>query len=132
MSDGLSQLDEWIARLKALGGDKMPERVAELAAPLVDAEVKKTAKAGTDPLGKAWTPKKDGGRPLVNAPSHISTKAQGRVVAVTLTGPDVWHHYGRGGAPRRQVLPDGASIPKSVWDAVHKAAKQAFDELIRR
>ena len=129
MSDGLFALDEMIAKLKKLGGEKMPERVAELAAPLVDVEVKKTVRAGTDPLGKAWTPKKDGSRPLVHAAEHISTKAQGRLVAVTLSGPDVFHHKGLGGKPKRQVIPDGVSTPKAVWDAVHRAARQAFREI---
>jgi hypothetical protein len=123
-------LEQWIERLKALGGPRMGARVAEIAAPLVNAAVKKTADAGQTPMGAPWPPKKDGGRPLAHAGDHIRTEAIGNLVYMTLPAPDSFHHFGAGNSPRRQVIPDGVTIPKSVHDAVEKACRQAFDEVV--
>jgi hypothetical protein len=126
---GLSALDAMIEKMKLLGASGVGARVAARAAPLVDVEVKKTASAGTTPTGQAWKPRKDGGRPLVNAASHITTQAHGNLVSVTLTGPDVFHHLGLGNAPRRQVIPDSTNVPPGIEKAVLQAAKEIFDEI---
>jgi hypothetical protein len=126
MADGQSTLDDMIARLRRLGGDDVGERVAKGAVAGVDEAVKATARAGTSPMGSAWKAKKDGGRPLAHAADHISTAARGPIVVVTLTGPDVFHHKGLGGKPRRQVIPDAATVPPSVWKAVHASATREF------
>ena len=130
MSSGIAQLDAMIARLKALAGPDMPARVAKEAAPLVEAAIKGTAAAGTDPLGRPWQPKKDGGRPLVNAAAHIKTRAVGNLVATTLSGPDVFHHLGSGHSPRRQILPDGASVPPAVEEAATEGARRVFRAIV--
>ena len=131
MSDsGIATLDAWIERLKKLGGANVVVRVAQVAAPLVDEAIKKTVKAGADPLGGAWRPKKGGGAPLPHAAVHITTRPLGNLVAVTLKGVDVFHHKGLGHNPRRQILPDGASIPDAINKALHLAAKKVFDEIM--
>lgn len=127
----MAELDAMIAKLKKLGGPRMPERVAELAAPLVEAVAKKTAAAGTTPLGQPWQPKKGGGRPMVHAADHVRATAQGRVVSLVLRGVDVFHHKGLGGRPRRQVIPDGASVPPAMWHALRQAARKAWLEVMR-
>ena len=130
---GLEQLDAWIRRLKELGGGGMAARVAAKAAPLVDEALKKTASAGQSPAGEAWAPKKKGGgRPLANAASHISTKAQGAIIVATLSAPDSFHDQGVGHAPRRQVLPETGDVPPAVEEALERAARETFDEVLRR
>jgi hypothetical protein len=121
-------LDDMIAAFRRL--EVLPEEAAKLAAPLVEETLRATAAAGTDPLGTPWQPKKDGGRPLVNAASHIATKAVGAVVRTTLTGVDVFHHFGAG-VPRRQILPDPGTIPPAVEAALRKAADAAFARAVR-
>jgi len=122
---GFAELDEMTDAVRRLG--TLPDDVARRSVTYVDAAVKATAAAGTDPNGKPWAPRKDGGRALVNAAAAISTKALGPVVQVTLTGPEVIHHFGDSRVPRRQIIPDGAAgIPKGVGDALDRAAADAF------
>ena len=120
----LSALDDFIAAVRRL--ETLPEDAARLAAPLVEEALRATAAAGTDPDGHTWQPKKDGGRPLVHAAEHITVKAVGTLVRATLTGPDVYHHFGAG-VPRRQILPDPGTIPPGVARALEKASALAFD-----
>lgn len=130
-TSGIAQLDEMIARIRRLGAPTLVDEVAREAAPLVDAAIKRTARAGVTPLGAPWKSKKDGGAPLVNAAAAITTRALGRIVAVTLTGPTVFHHLGLGGKPRRQVIPDGVSIPPGVKEAAIEAARRVFRRITR-
>lgn len=121
-------LDSFIRSLKALDGETLERRTAQLAAPLLDDAVKKTASAGTTPAGAPWQPKKrGGGQPLADAASHIATRAYGPVVRQTLTGPTVFHHFGNEKDPERQVIPSSAEDPP-VASALAQAAQQAFDE----
>lgn len=129
-TSGIAELDTMIAKLRELAGPGIGARVAAAAAPLVDAVVKKTVEAGTDPLGKAWKPTKKGGAPLQHAASHIRTAAQGPIVAVTLTGVEVFHHLGLGGMPRRQILPDGVSVGQGVKDAALEGARRVWREVV--
>lgn len=119
-------LDEMIATLRRLAN--LPAEAAKAAAPLVDEAIKSTVKAGKDPEGATWPPKKDGGRPLVHAAEHITTTAHSTVVRTTLTGVDVYHHFGAG-VPKRRILPDPGTMPKGVEAALRKGAAAAFERL---
>ena len=123
---GHALLDNWIERLKKLGGPSMPAEVAKALAPKVDAEIKRTAAAGQDPMGKPWPLKKDGGQALVHAAEHISTEALGNVCVTTLEGPDVFHHKGLGGKPRRQVIPERLSMSSKLREVMVDGAKEVF------
>jgi hypothetical protein len=129
---GLAALDAMIERMKALGASNVGARVAAKAAPLIDAAIKKTVRAGQTPSGQAWQPKKDGGKPLVNAASHIETSAHGNIVASTLTGPDVFHNKGIGHSPHRQILPSSGTIPPQIAKALEQAAKEVFAEIMKK
>jgi hypothetical protein len=127
MSNGDQALDDFVRSLRALG--HVDADAARLAAPLVEAAVKRTAAAGTDPDGKPWLPKKDGGRALEHAADHVTAKAVGTTVVVTLVGPDVLHNSGTKRVPKRQIIPDGgAGIPKSVTAALTEGAARAFEK----
>jgi hypothetical protein len=121
-------LDEMIATLRRLA--TLPAEAAKAAAPLVDEAIKTTVREGHDPDGKPWPARKDGGAPLVHAADHISTEARGTVIRTTLTGPDVFHHFGasRGGVKRR-ILPDPGTMPKGVEAALRTGAAAAFERL---
>jgi hypothetical protein len=117
-------LDGFIARVKSLG--TVAADVAREAAPEVEKAARATAAAGTDPYGKPWPAKKDGGRPMVNAAAHVTAEAAGPTIAIKLTGPDVFHHFAQR-EPRRQVIPDGeGGMPAPVAKAISKAAASVF------
>ena len=128
---GFAELDAMIERCKALGASDVGARVAKVAAPKVLAAIQKTAAAGQTPLGKTWKPKVGGGRPLVHAAAHLTARSQGPLVAVTLRGKDVWHHKGSGHVPRRQIMPDGVSVPPAVRQALLEGAREVFRELVK-
>lgn len=125
----MSGIEEMIASLERL--EELPKRTAEIAAEKLDARVKATAAAGTSPDGKAWAPKKKGGRAMANAAAHIATRAYGHIVRMTLTGPDVFHQFSqKKGEPAREVIPGaGGAMPAVVADVLEEATAQAFDEL---
>jgi len=119
----VSGLDEMIASLRKLG--KSSKDVAKEAAPLVQQALRATAAAGTDPEGRAWKPKKDGGRPLVNAANAITTTANGTLVTTTLSGVENFHQHSK--SHERRIIPDGgAGIPQNVADALDEAATRVF------
>jgi hypothetical protein len=125
---GFDDLDDLILAARQQYGLR-PEDLATRAAPAVERQIRATANAGTDPNGKPWEPKKGGGRALEHAAAHISTKASGALIRTTLTGPDVFHHFGTARVPKRQVLPDaGAGIPDPIAAVLLKAAGDSFDK----
>jgi len=65
---------------------------------------------------------------MAGAAKAISVRAIGSSVRVTLSGPEVVHHYGEAkrGTPRRQVIPDAGELPAPVVAAVEDAARLAF------
>lgn len=125
----MSSLQDIIESLNELEKKDIESNVAAKGAPLLQAAVEATLSAGTSPEGAAWAPRKKGGRAYANAASRITTKASGNLIRMTLTGPEVYGHFGVAGMPVRQMIPDaGAGIPASVTDALTKAATQVFEE----
>lgn len=129
-----AELDAMIRTLEALGDpESVAASVASRAAPLLDDAVKATARAGQAPDGKPWPKRADGGAPLANAASHVTTKAHGPIVRMTLTGPDVFHHFGATrGSVRRQVIPDsGAGLSEVATQALRRAASDEWEARMR-
>jgi hypothetical protein len=124
----VSGIDDMLASLQRL--KTVDVRAAQLAAPLVEAAVKKTAAAGTSPSGKAWAEKKGGGRAMKGAAGHLKAQAIGNVVRVSLTGPDVFHNYATTREPRRQVIPDVGEVPPEVARAVRAGIDKAMAEAL--
>src|SRR4029077_6193843 len=130
----LQELDEMIRSLEALGDSEgFAAAVAARAAPLLDEAVKRTARAGQAPDGKPWPRRKDGDQALEHAADHIVTKAPGPIVRMTVTGVDVFHHFGATpGQVRRQVIPDaGAEMPAVAVHALERAAAAEFEARAR-
>ena len=125
--DGDAALQDMIARCSALEG--FAAEVAAEAAPLVEEAARRTARAGTDPEGRPWAPrKKDGGRALANAADHVTAVAVGPRVDIVLTGPEAIHQRGAGKTlPARRVIPDGsAGVPAAITEACATAARTVF------
>lgn len=128
MSD--AALAAYAARLRNL--KTLAPAAAREAAPLVEAVIRDEAAAGVDPDGRAWAPKKDGGRALPNAAGAIRAVANGVAVIVKLTGAYVYHHYSKSAAYRRRILPDsGAGVPPRIADALKRATAEAFRRAMR-
>jgi len=126
---GDQALDAMIARLRSLEG--MPRDVAEEIAPLLLEDVRKTAAAGTTYDGEPWAPTKSGGRPLVNAAAHLSSRVLGTVAQVVLKGIDVVHNRGTKRIPTRRILPDaGAGMPPRATAIARDAAARAFARIL--
>jgi hypothetical protein len=126
----MSELDAMIASLRQLASPADVERrVAKKAETTLQAALEKTLAAGQTPEGKPWAPRKTGGRAYEHAASRIVTKASGNLVRTTLSGPEVYGHFGNAHQEPRQMLPDaGAGMPESVEAALTEAAQQVFDE----
>lgn len=128
----MSALDEMLVSLRTLGNPaEVERRVAKKAEWSLQTALERTLAAGETPEGKAWQPRKAGGRPYEHAASRIRTKASGNLVRTTLSGPEVFGHFGARGMPVRQMLPDaGAGMPPSVDEALTKAARAVFEEAV--
>lgn len=123
------EYDEILAAIKALGA--LPEETAKRAAPLLEEALRETARAGTAPDGTPWKPRKQGGPAMAHAADHLTVRASGTLLRATLSGPDVFHHFGGGRNPRRPVLPDPGTIPPQVAKALERGAEEAFASAVK-
>lgn len=118
MSDMLA---DHIARMRALGS--FASSVATHGASKVEAAAKRTAAAGTDPYGKSWPARKEGGRALANAAAAISVVVSGLRVLLRLAKPEAYHQTSK--SHPRKILPDGA-LPLGLAKALRDAARQEW------
>ncbi|WP_438041441.1 hypothetical protein [Sorangium sp. So ce128] len=110
---------------------RLPELAAPLAAQKVGEELHRTASAGQAPDGTPWAVRKvDGGRALKNAAKAIAVKAIGTVILITLTGPEVFHHFGAGGKPVRRVIPLGR-LPEKLGNAIRLGFVPPWRQLVK-
>ena len=121
--------DAFIAALRLMQGTGLEEAIAKEAEVTLQDAVQATLVAGETPEGNPWAPKRrGGGRAYVNASSTLKTKADGAYVRMTISGPDVYGHFGRTGKQvARPMLPDaGAGVPSVVAKALELAAERAM------
>lgn len=96
-------------------------QAAPAAARAMGDALRSTASAGTTPLGAAWKPKKDGGRPLVHAADAIEVKSIGSVLMAKVRMPEHLHSIGNArGRVRREIIPR-AGLPPIVAEAIKKS-----------
>ena len=123
------RLEQMIAGLRNL--QTFDERCAELAAPKMEEAAKAQASAGIDPNGRAWTPKKDGSRPLENAADHVRAEVHGNRVDLIVDGPEYFHQTAKAGGrlPQRKIIPSvGDPLPPALKQAADEAVAQALQE----
>lgn len=118
MGDGDETLRTIAKRLRAFG---KANEMAKEAAPLVEAAVKATAAAGTDPYGNPWKAKKDGTRALPDAADAVSVTTNGKVLTITVTGGEAAQQRFK----FRQLLPN-KKVPKAILDALREGARRAW------
>lgn len=127
---GFAALDQMIASLRSL--KEFPKDAAPEVAAAALATIQKELAAGNDPqTGTPWVQKKDGGRALVNAAKAISVTTVGSVIVLTATGPEVFHHFGAQGKPRRPILPY-AGMPFKLGDAIRKGLVPPFRKAMKK
>src|SRR5262245_46050013 len=99
-AQGFAALDKMIATLRS-----MPQFAKEAAPEIAKAalaSIQRELAAGNDPqTGTPWPLKKDGSRALKNAAKAVSVTTVGSTIILTATGPEVFHHFGAQGKPRR-------------------------------
>jgi hypothetical protein len=129
----MSAIDEILVSLQRLADPASVARaVAKRAETTVQAAIAGAVADGHAPDGAAWAPTKSGGRAYANAASAVETKAYGELVTSTLSGPEVYGHFGNSHLPQRRMLPDaGAAMPPSIEKALEKAAGDVFEEWTR-
>ena len=104
-----------------------PSQYIPPAAAEVKALLASTIAAGTSPSGKPWAPRKsDGGKPLQGAMAAVDVRAAGTTIVVELTGNEVFHHYGAGDSPVRQIIP--TEIEEKLGAAIRRGAAKPFKE----
>jgi hypothetical protein len=124
VSDGDAALAAMIARVQAFGKDATRDAARE-AAPLVEAELKRTAAAGTDPYGEPLAPKRDGSRALPNAAENVSAVAAGPTIKLRITGAYAIHFFKK--VDQRRLVPSkDRPMPKAVVEAITEGARRAF------
>jgi hypothetical protein len=124
---GFSSLEDMIARLRGL--PKAIEAEASRIAQAAKSEIDSALAEGHGAGGEAWIPRKDGSRPLVHAAQAVASKAVGTVLLFTLTGPEVWHHFGTRHTPKRPILPI-KSLPASMGAAIKRGLVEVFQKRV--
>lgn len=126
---GLASLDGMIARLR--GFPQSIEAAAPMIAKAAKAEIDAALADGHAPGGEAWKPRKDGGKPLMNAAKAVTSAAVGTVLLFTLVGAEVWHHFGTKHAPQRRILPT-AGLPTSMGTAIKRGLVEVFQKQVSK
>jgi hypothetical protein len=101
---------DWAMSFRELAGAG-PD-MAQRAAELMKVEIGKAVTQGRSVDGTPLKPKKDGSQPLKNADKAITARGIGNVAVVTLTGVEVFHHFGAGRNPERRILPTKGGMKK--------------------
>lgn len=129
MNAGRATLDGYIDALRVLD-EHFAESVAKEAAPRVQAALRASAAAGTDPDGTPWADRKEGGQAYANSSSKVTAKALANIVQCGVTGPEVFGQFGAHGMPTRKTIPAvGDDLPPAIVDALTEGARVAFEKI---
>lgn len=127
-----SQLDTLIGKLAKL--DKtLVEKCAPELAKAVETYLKGTIRAGTDPYGFPWKPKKKGdGKPLANAAAHLTVRAVGTNIISRIGFPESLHHLGKArGKVKRKILFSGNKLPLKLTSAFLAIVQEKLKEALK-
>ncbi len=120
----LQEAIDGLTRLAEGASSELPREAAKA----LDAEVRKTIAAGTDPDGNAWPLTKEGAVPLRNAGSELRTTALGKRIVQSITGHHALHHLGRATGSIRRVIIPVRRLPKAAVIAFQRA----YDDFVKR
>lgn len=135
--DGGVKLSQWADQMKRLAG--MVDRAGPKVAKALDAALKESLRAGTNPYGKKWKPTKQGNAPLKNAADNarVDYDKGPREVVYRIEGRSVngkkavywYHHMGMGRVPKRQVIPEKRIPPKHA-DIITAVLEAEFEKTV--
>lgn len=111
---------------QALNGIAAVDGYAVEAAKAVDAHLASTIAAGTTPSGEAWQAKEDGSKPLRNAKKAVTVRAVGSSVVIELKGVEVFHQYGAGASPVREIIPK--EVDEKLGQAIRRGVVKGFEK----
>jgi hypothetical protein len=124
-------LNDWIAKLRALGPTLAKEVAPEVAAALRDG-IAANIDAQRGPDGVPWPRPADRTVSIVlrNAMKSVRVAPVGGTVVATLTGPEARHHLGavRGGTAR-PILPT-RRMPEAMIKAIQLVVTRKIQELL--
>lgn len=124
-----NSLDSLIAAISKVPG--LADLAAGAVADIVENELTRTIKAGTDPYGRPLEPRKaDGGQPLRNADKAMTVRASGDTIYITLRGVEARHHLGQAkGGIERHLIPTEDRLPPSMERQIETEIAKAFEGL---
>jgi hypothetical protein len=127
--DDRATLDDFIARLRA--SRNVATDVAREAVSTVGDAIRRTAAAGADADGKAWAPRKDGGRALPNASARVVVTSAGPTLTASVPYPYQFHQRGDAHNPKRAILPESsAALPASIRAALRDASERVWRRMM--
>jgi hypothetical protein len=130
MTTAVTKLEEIIGKVENL--KSLALRAAPEVAKVVDAYLRKTIAAGTDPYGTSWAPRKhDGARPLVHADQTLTVTALGQHVITQIHGIDARHHHGWvKGKTKRPVIFTKPELPPELAEQIRKVLTAEYQRTI--
>jgi hypothetical protein len=81
--------------------------------------------------GSRWEPGKKRSNVLMNVAAGTSVSASGSKITITLGEPYVWHQWGAGGNPVREILPS-AGLPQTLGNAIANSVVLVSEEWLNR
>jgi uncharacterized protein (DUF2461 family) len=130
MTTAVTRLEELIGKVKDL--ETLALRAAPQVAKVVEAHLRKTIAAGTDPYGVTWAPRKhDGARPLVNADQTLTVTAIGQHVITEIHGIDARHHHGWvKGKTKRPVIFTKPQLPPELIVEIRRVLEAEYQRTV--
>lgn len=117
-------------QVRALRAMEAIEAIVPELGYVIEAELKRTANAGTTPDGEQWKPTIEGNPPLANAARAIAVVSEGNKVYVTIRGPEARHHLGAGrGRVKREIIYTSENdLPETLLERMRAVVARVFEE----
>ena len=130
MTTAVTQIDNLLRKLDGL--KSLGLRAVPVIARVMEAHLRRTIKAGTDPYGTPWAPRKrDGGRPLQHADQTLKVTGHGRHVIVEIHGIDARHHKGAvKGRVKRPVIFNQKELPPALVEDIRAVLIEEFKKTV--
>lgn len=130
MTSAKMQIDNMLHKLDEL--KQLGVRAAPSIVRVMDAYLRRTIAAGTDPYGNPWAPRKsDGGRTLVHADKTLKVTWHGRHIIVEIHGIDARHHKGAvKGRVKRPIIFNKKELPPALVEEIRRALAAEYQAIV--
>lgn len=131
MTSASVQIDNTLKKLDEL--KQLGLRAAPTIVKVMEAHLRRTIKAGTDPYGTPWAPRKvDGGRPLVHADETLKVTWHGRHIIVEIHGIHARHHKGAvKGRVKRPIIFNQKELPPALVEDIRAALGEELKKIVQ-